>query len=299
MPHKNTGYIDLHLHSSCSDGIFSPGEIVALAAEHGLAAIALADHDTVAGVIPAITAAAGSGVEVIPAVELSVQFKSWSDVHLLGYGIDVTDEVFLSHLNSFRIRREQRNLEILQRVNALLAGSGLSIITPGEVARFARDTIGRPHIARALIERRFASSVEDAFRRYLVPCNVPKQYWPINDAIGEIHRTGGIAVLAHPTSVSTDRQELEDIIRELAAIGLDGIEVFNNMAHADEMEFLRRIAGQEKLLITGGSDFHGIEAGIEPGKGRGGIRFSTALLPAVSTRIRKRRVSSGLCMPCN
>ena len=153
---------------------------------------------------------------------------------------------------------------------------------------FTRDTIGRPHIARALLERGYASTVEDAFKRYLVPCNVPKCYWPIDDAIHEIKRIGGVSVLAHPTSVSTDRQVLRDIIVELAEIGLDGIEVYNNMAHAEEMEFLRRLAIELGLFMTGGSDFHGIEEGLELGKGRGGIRFSDTLLTPLRERLSER-----------
>jgi predicted metal-dependent phosphoesterase TrpH len=157
-----------------------------------------------------------------------------------------------------------------------------------EVLVFTRDAIGRPHIARALLERGYAVTVEDAFKRYLVPCNVPKCYWPIDDAIQEIRRIGGISVLAHPTSVSSDRQELRELVIELSCMGLDGVEVFNNMAHSDEMEFLRRLADEQGLLITGGSDFHGIEEGLQIGRGRGGIRFNNSLLAPIRKRLSER-----------
>lgn len=284
--HRN--FIDLHIHSNYSDGAFSPEELVQRASAAELVAIAIADHDSVAGVSQCITAGLQRNIDVVPAVELSVQFKSWQDVHLLGYGIDVTDDVFLNKLNGFRERREHRNIDILERVNDMLAEEQRAAIDLSEVLAFARDAIGRPHIARALLERGYASTVEDAFKRYLVPCNVPKCYWPIDDAIKEIRRIGGIAVLAHPTSVSTDRQELRDIIAELSDLGLDGIEVFNNMATVDEMEFLRRFAVETGLLVTGGSDFHGIEEGLEMGRGRGGIRFSDAILAPIRKRLSER-----------
>ena len=289
MKTDNRLFIDLHIHSNCSDGAFSPTELVQLASREGLIAVAIADHDSVAGVAEGVAAGTNCGIEVIPAVELSVQFRSWQDVHLLGYGMEWSDTVFLQKLNGFRGRREHRNIEILERVNEMLAEEGRAPVELSEVLAFARDSIGRPHIARALLERGYVSTVEDAFRRYLVPCNVPKFYWPMQDAIQEIRRLGGVAVLAHPTTVSSDRQELRDILTELSETGLDGIEAFNNLAQQDEMEFLRRLADELGLLATGGSDFHGIEEGLQMGRGRGGIRFSDTLLAPLRKRLTVRR----------
>ena len=159
-----------------------------------------------------------------------------------------------------------------------------------EVVRsYARDSIGRPHIARALMEREYANSMEDAFKRYLVPCNVPKFYWPISEAIAEIHRTGGVAVLAHPTSISKDVGILDSVIADLQLSGLDGIEVYNNMGWPLEIEFLRRTAESKGLLMTAGSDFHGIEEGLEIGRGREGIRFDSALLAPLYERLQQIR----------
>jgi len=289
MKIDNRLFIDLHIHSNCSDGAFSPNELVQQASREGLTAVAIADHDSVAGIAEGVAAGLAFGVEVLPAVELSVQFKSWQDVHVLGYGMDWSDARFLQKLNGFRERREHRNEEILEKVNEMLFEENLAEITLAEVLAFSRDTIGRPHIARALLERGYVSNVEDAFRRYLVPCNVPKCYWPIQDAIEEIRRLGGVSVLAHPTTVSTNRQELRDIVTELSESGLDGIEVFNNLAQADEMEFLRRLAGELELLVTGGSDYHGIEEGLQMGRGRGGIRFSDTLLAPLRKRLSARK----------
>jgi len=289
MKIDNRLFVDLHIHSNCSDGAFSPTELVEQASREGLIAIAIADHDSVAGVAEGVAAGLTCGIEVIPAVELSVQFKTWPDAHLLGYGMEWSDARFLQKLNGFRERREHRNMEILERVNEMIAEEGRAPVDLSEVLAFARDAIGRPHIARALLERGYVSNIEDAFRRYLVPCNVPKCYWPMQDAIQEIRRLGGVAVLAHPTSVSSDRQVLRDILTELSETGLDGIEVFNNMAQSDEMEFLRRLADELGLLVTGGSDYHGIEEGLQMGRGRGGIRFSDTLLATLRKRLSVRR----------
>jgi 3',5'-nucleoside bisphosphate phosphatase len=281
--------IDLHIHSSFSDGAFTPSELVILAGKHDLHVIAIADHDSVAGVEEAAVAGGAAGIEVIPAVELSVQFEGWQDVHLLGYGIDYCDEKFLQNLDGFRRRREGRNDEILGRVNDCLRAEGRNSLNRENVLAYVRDAIGRPHIARALLERGYADSVEDAFRRYLVPCNVPKSYWSIADAIAEIHRIGGVAVLAHPTSISRDPGTLGPVIAALHLSGLDGIEVYNNMGWPLEIEFLRRTAEDHGLLVTAGSDFHGIEEGLEIGRGREGVRFDSALLAPLRERIQQMR----------
>jgi predicted metal-dependent phosphoesterase TrpH len=281
--------IDLHIHSSFSDGAYTPTELVSLAEKLSVSTIAIADHDSVAGVQEATVAGTVAGVDVLTAVELSVQFKEWKDVHLLGYGIDYNDKHFLENLDKFRRRRDGRNDEILGRVNEMLKSEGRSALDRETVRSFARDSIGRPHIARALLERGYVSSVEEAFKNYLVPCNVPKLYWPIDEAISEIHRIGGVAVLAHPTSISKDTGILGSIISSLHATGLDGIEVYNNMSWPQEIEFLRRTADAQGMLVTAGSDFHGIEEGLEIGKGREGIRFDSALLAPLHERIHQMR----------
>lgn len=278
--------IDLHIHSSFSDGAFTPAELIALAAQLDVQTIAIADHDSVAGIEEATITGSGAGVTVLPAVELSVTFDELQDVHLLGYGINFRDETFLLNLDGFMQRREGRNGEILERVNCCLREEGRDSLDLERVLAFARGSIGRPHIARALLERGYADTVEDAFRRYLGPCNVPKSYWPMAEAIAEIHRIGGAAVLAHPTSISKNLTALGPVIADLQLLGLDGIEVYNNMGWPLEIEFLRRTAVESGLLMTAGSDFHGIEEGLAIGRGREGIRFDSALLAPLYERIQ-------------
>lgn len=282
--------IDLHIHSSYSDGAYPPSELISMAAQLGIKAIAIADHDSVSGVTEAVSFGQRYGIEVIPAVELSVQFDSFQDVHLLGYGINYRNETFLGRIFDFRNRREHRNNEIVERVNTQLIAEGRDVITIDEVLAFAHDAIGRPHIARVLLDHKYVSNLEDAFQHYLIPCNIPKSYWEMENAIHEIHRIGGVAVLAHPTSISKDLQELRRVILKLKDKGLDGIEVFNNMGWPQEIEFLRRLAAELDLLATAGSDFHGIEVGIEIGKGREGICFDSSLLAPLITKIQERRI---------
>lgn len=266
--------VDLHLHTNYSDGIHPPARVVELAAQKGLAAIAISDHDSVSGIDEAQAAGAELGVEVISAVELSVEFGKYHDVHLLGYFIDHRDPGFNRTLAEFRTRRDSRGKAIVGKINQKLKVHNLPPISYEDVAALAKEALGRPHIARVLVEKGMARDMEDAFRRYLVPCNVPKEYFPVQEAIETVHRLGGVAVLAHPHSISNDRAVLKTVVSGLAAMGLDGLEVFNNMCFDDDMIFLENLANSHGLAITGGSDYHGNENDVEIGTGRGGLAVS-------------------------
>ncbi len=282
-------HIDLHLHSNFSDGMLSPSALVRAAREAGLTTIALSDHDTISGVTEAIAAGIPNHVKVIPAVELSVAFREFNDVHLLGYMIDINSQPLCGQLDAFAERRRTRNSQMVELVNRRLDEEGKKNLDLAEVTALAGGVIGRPHIARALMAHGHVSSMEEAFQQYLVPCNIPKQYWPMQDAIEAIRAAGGVAVLAHPTSITRDLRLLEDIITGLKSSGLDGIEVYNSMASEAEMMFLQKLARQLDLIVTGGSDFHGINPEDRIGFGRGGIRFSEAFIPPMEEIARNRR----------
>jgi len=267
-------FVDLHLHTNYSDGIHPPARIVELAAQKGLAAIAISDHDSVSGIDEALAAGADLGVEVIPAVELSVEYGKHHDIHLLGYFIDHRDPNFNRTLADYRTRRDARGKAIVDRINEKLKVHHLPAISYEEVAALAKEALGRPHIARILVEKGAARDMEDAFRRYLGPCNVPKKYFPVQEAIETVHSLGGVAVLAHPHSISSDRAILKTVVSELARLGLDGLEVFNNMCFDDDMIFLENLARTHGLTITGGSDYHGVEDDVQIGTGRGGLAVS-------------------------
>ena len=270
--------IDLHIHSTASDGIHKPDELVKMAHDAGLSAIAIADHDSVDSVDEALVAAERYGITVIPAVELSVEYGKYHDVHLLGYWIDHQDIDFRAKLSRFRERRESRGLRVIEKINDKLRDEGRLPIAPGDVMALAEGALGRPHIARVLMKIGYADSMQDAFNNYLVPCNLPKEYMPFDDAVQEIKRIGGVAVLAHPQSISRGKEELLHILSDMASRGLDGVEALNTMGLEGEEQFLCRIAKSLELAVSGGSDFHGGEEGLKMGRGRGNLAVTFDLL---------------------
>ncbi|HEX9023009.1 MAG TPA: PHP domain-containing protein [Geobacteraceae bacterium] len=261
----NGACVDLHVHSSYSDGIHKPAELVRMAADRGLRAIALTDHDSVDGVDEALTAGERLGVEVIPGIELSVSFRGYRDVHLLGYLIDHRDPAFAARLREFRKTRAERGRAIIDRINARLTREKRKNIEYDEVLAVAGGTIGRPHIARVLMAKGYVHGIQDAFDRYLEPCYVPKYQIPMAEALSLVRRIGGVAVLAHPPSITADRATLGGMIGELAGMGLDGVEVFANMCYKVEINFFNDLAERLGLVATGGSDYHGLEDDVEMG----------------------------------
>jgi predicted metal-dependent phosphoesterase TrpH len=292
-------WVDLHIHSIHSDGLCTPAELVQMAARNGLRSIALADHDSLDGIDEALEAGARFGVEVIPAIELSVEFRGHQDIHLLGYYVDYRDDEFREKLARFRTRRDERGRAIVDRINTRLAGEGKETIHYEEVAALASGALGRPHIARVLVARKLARDVQDAFDRYVVPCNVPKVYFPMTEALTEIRRTGGVSVLAHPATITSNRTLLKNLLGDLAAGGLEGLEICNRNCSSDDMYFLDRLAGSLGLLKTGGSDFHGFEGESEPGSGQSMVRFPYQWVEAMSMfrGTRDRASASGGPLP--
>jgi Predicted metal-dependent phosphoesterases (PHP family) len=286
-------YIDLHVHSKASDGIFTPSELVDLAQTAGLYAIALSDHDSVDGIDEAVSAAANSGLRIIPAVELSVEYGKHHDVHLLGYWINHKDIVFCRMLEQFREKRESRGLKVIEKINLKLEHEGREPIDNAEVIALASGSLGRPHIARVLIDKGYAATMQDAFNNYLQPCNVPKEYLPFEEAVKEIKRIGGVPVLAHPQSLTRNREELKGIIADMAGKGLEGIEAYNTMGVEGDDTALRRLADSLGLASTGGSDFHGGEDGLQLGKGRGNLAVTSELLESLEAKRKQGTAKTG------
>jgi 3',5'-nucleoside bisphosphate phosphatase len=253
---------DLHTHSNRSDGLLAPAELVNFMAGRGVSAVALTDHDTVAGVDEALEAGRVLGTEVVAGVELSVSFRHYRDVHVLGYFVDHRNPGLLALLESFRSARMERGRCIVERINEKLGSEKRLPIRYEEVLATAAGAVGRPHIARVLLKHRYVRTMEDAFRKYLEPCNVPKLYIPIEEGMIEIRRSGGVPVLAHPSSMTKDRRELRLLAEELRSMGLEGMEAFCPTAAGTEGYAIERIAEENGLVATGGSDFHSDEAGI-------------------------------------
>lgn len=254
-------YADLHTHTTSSDGTEPPAHNVRLAAEAGLSAIAITDHDTVSGVPEALAAAERYGVEVVPGVEIST-VSGGQDIHVLGYWVDIGDERFLARLKELRETRDRRNEMLLERLSALgLPLSMEDVLAETEALRKRRDdTVGRPHIAAAMVRKGYVSNVQVAFERYLAKGGAayvnPPRIEP-ETAIAWIREAGGAPVLAHPGLY--DDEEL--VVRLASGGGLAGIEA-RHADHDAEAELrYRELAKRYGLLVTAGSDFHGYRDG--------------------------------------
>ena len=244
---------DLHLHSTASDGVYAPQELVRRAAQAGFDTLALTDHDSVEGIAQATEAARLLGMRLIPGVELSCGAQR--EIHVLGYGVDPGNAALLAFCGRRRAQREERAEKIVQRLGEL--GKPVSL---DRVRELARGVIARPHIARAMVEAGHVATVAEAFDRYLAPgkpAYVPKEDVKVGQAAALIAQAGGVAVLAHPMQLKLGEMALEALISEWKAQGLAGIEVYHPSAQNNHAAALLHLAQREGLLVTGGSDFHG------------------------------------------
>lgn len=272
-------YIDLHTHSTCSDGTFTPAGLAAHAAGKGLAAFALTDHDTTDGLPEAAAAAAKYGVEFVPGIEFSTDYEG-RDIHIVGLDIDPGEEELSAKLQSFRKNRDARNEEMLE----LLRRIGGFDITMDELKKaYGEHTvITRAHFGRWLFEHGCVKSISEAFDRYLgdgCPCFVEKKKTRPQTAIRLILGAGGIPVLAHPLLYHMTPEELEDMTRSLKEAGLQAIEaIYSSNTGMDESN-MRRLARKLGLKISGGSDFHGKNKPLlEIGSGRGNLKIPYEVL---------------------
>lgn len=285
-------HIDLHIHSTCSDGTFAPRQVVELAKRAGLRAIALTDHDTVAGVGEALEAGEEVVMEVVTGVEMSAAYAPGS-MHLLGYYLSPTHPELASVLKRLQEGRAARAPKIVERLQSL----GLEI-TLAETLDLAGGLAGRAHIAQALMNRRYVTSINEAFSRYLSkgrPGYVDRLRLSPEELIDVIRQAGGLAALAHPSTLALDQfHDLNGLVARLKAMGLEGIEVFSPY-HTPEMTTVyEEIARRHGLLCTGGSDFHGRPNDNADLRGAGlGVRFPYALLDGLKVRVAERRGGSG------
>jgi len=243
-------YADLHLHTIFSDGTYTPEELINQSQKSGLSAIAVVDHDTVDGITLAIAAAQESGIEVLPGVELSAEYKT-QEVHILGYLIDHRDKSFLEKTASLRANRIERVHKIVAKLNAL--GIPLEAKSVFELA--GSGTVGRLHIARALVKEGFVKSIYEVFQKYIGdhgPAYVLGFRFSPQEAIEFIRKAGGVPVLAHPYTLNND-----ELILEFVKLGLMGLEVYYPEHSQGTVNFYLELARKNNLLVTGGSDCHG------------------------------------------
>jgi len=250
--------VDLHIHSSVSDGRFTPAEVVCKSAEAGLTAIALADHDNVDGIVPALEAATNfPWLKVIPCVEISTDVPQ-GEVHMLGYFIDYTHQELLMALESMRNSRQKR----AQGMVAKLANLGLTIEWKRVQEIAGSGSIGRPHIAQALLEKGYIATIKEAFTKYIGwggPAYVEREKMSLAEAVELILQANGLPVLAHPLTIN----EPEVMVSELKESGLIGLEAYYGDYTAEEINRLLSLADKYGLITTGGSDYHGLDDSAE------------------------------------
>ena len=274
MDYKNRLGIDLHIHSTASDGSFTPAEIINHAQRLNLAAIAITDHDSIYGSKEALRAGIPPCLKFLTGVEISAAHPSFfpgsGSFHILGYGICLDNHALNQTLNRLREARKNRNPKIIKRLNEL----GLKISLEDVEQAVADGQLGRPHIAQTMIKKGFVESMDEAFDQFLgagKPAYVDKKRIGCEAAIKMIRDAGGIPVLAHPAllDIEDDRQ-LEELIKNLIRIGMRGIEVYYPEHSTEQTQHYAKLANKYDLLMTGGTDFHGsITPKIKMGTGKG------------------------------
>lgn len=256
MTYSPQRFIDLHIHTTFSDGSYSPVEVVRRAKELGLEAISITDHDDVSGITQAITSGQKLGVEVISGVELSTHGNGF-DVHILGYLFDHNAESIQTYIEHFQEERRQRSRKIVERLHQL----GFKVSYDLVCQKAGEGSIGRPHVATVMKEEGYVFSIEEAFKKYLgdgKPAFVPKLKIEPLRAIRLIHNAGGLAFIAHP-AVDVD----EEYVVSLIQLGLDGIETIHPHHNRAAVQKYRQLAQQHNVLECGGSDCHGNLNGYE------------------------------------
>src|SRR5712692_6178775 len=273
----SAGAIDLHTHTTHSDGSASPEELIGAARLNGALAVAITDHDTVGSFAEARAASERFGIEFVPGIEISAEFSSGT-MHILGYCVDETSAQLTEKLDELKHAREERNPQMA----SLLQSLGLDI-GYDEVAQLAGNQIvGRPHFARLMVEKGYVGSIQEAFDRFLkkgAAAYVEKARLSPADSIALIHAAGGVAVLAHPYQLKLSS------FAQLAEVGLDGIEAIYSRHSVAQRSFYAEIAARHNLLVTGGSDYHGShKPDISLVTGLGDLEVPYALLEAVKAR---------------
>jgi predicted metal-dependent phosphoesterase TrpH len=249
--------IDLHIHSTFSDGMLKPAEIVDLAESQGLSAIAITDHDTAAGIDEAVQRGSEKGIEVFSGIEIS----SWhgdTSMHILGYCFNHEDRQFNNRLQLLQNGRETRNARIMENLNRL----GIKVDSRELLHYSEYGQTGRPHIARLLVDKGVTKTIDLAFKHYLrrgAAAYAERFRFSAHDAVAMIREAGGIAVLAHPSSLDPTLRSIPQLLKDLCSVGLKGVEVYYPSHSSKIVKALLKMADELDLFITGGSDFHDME----------------------------------------
>ncbi len=281
-------YIDLHTHSNCSDGSMTPTELVAHAAERGLKAIALSDHDTVAGIDEALEAGKRYGVEIVPAIEFSVQ--SETETHILGFYIDHKCDRLREALENINKVRWQRTVNTCENLRRL----GFDVTMEEALKIAPSGLIGRAHFARILMEKGYTKSVKEGFDKYLAngrPAYDGTQYLTAEAAVRLIDEIGGVSFVAHPHLIRLGDEELREFLVALKSYGLCGIEGYYNEYTQEMQDYFQSLAKELKLEISGGTDYHAkMKPHIEIGIGQGNMRIPYSVLENIKNIVSSKKI---------
>lgn len=272
------GNIDLHLHTTASDGVMAPSEIVNYAKNRGLLAIAITDHDTIEGLEEGLLEGERIGLEVIPGIEISAEHSPGS-MHLLGFFIDIHHPILKERLEYLQKARAERNPRMVEKLNKL----GIDISFDEVLKASGGGQVGRPHFAQVLLEKGYVRSFQEAFDRFLkkgASAYVDKMRFSAEESIHFINEANGVAVLAHPNTLQLNGySELENLVLRLVKRGLKGIEAYYPEHSALEVAQYKTLAERHGLLVTGGTDYHGIEKnGLDIGIGRGEMKLPYSIV---------------------
>ncbi|WP_281047812.1 PHP domain-containing protein [Spirochaeta thermophila] len=274
--------LDLHTHSTASDGALSPSLLIKEAARLGIGLLALTDHDTTSGLEEASRAAREEGISFIPGIEIEVAHEG-GEFHLLGLGIDASHPVLGHLLADLRRRRHERNVRIIHRMRE--AGIEVSLEDMEEV----QGVVTRPHFARLLVARGLARSIPEAMEEYLNygrPFYEPKAGCTLEEAVRAIHTAGGLAVIAHPVSLGIPDEQLVRRFADYREAGVDGVEAYHYSHSLEEARKFSRIAASLGLLVSAGSDFHGKDRrDVDLGTTAGGLTITSSLIPDLIERL--------------
>ena len=277
--------IDLHTHSTISDGTDSPAEIVALGAGAGLAALALTDHDTLDHLPEARAAADARGLRLVPGCEISCELdgRAPGSMHLLVYFVDEAPGPLRDRMGGLQAGRVERNDQILES----LQSHGIGVTHDEVLAKAGPGSVGRPHIARVLMEKGYVGSIQEAFDRWLAkgkPAYFERVRLRPEESIELAHASGGVTVVAHPGSLDLDPGPLAELVAALAAAGLDGLECEYGRYTSEERTAYAELAARHGLAATGGSDYHGEnKPDLRVGVGRGDLAVPDELLEELET----------------
>jgi predicted metal-dependent phosphoesterase TrpH len=275
------GYVDLHLHTTASDGVRSPSNLVNYAKEKGLRAIAITDHDTIEGLEEAMAEGRKINFEVIPGIEISAEYSPGS-MHLLGYFLDIHHPLLNERLAYLQKARAERNPKIVEELNRL----GIKVTYEDVIKASGGGQVGRPHFAQVLLERGYVRSIQEAFERFLkkgAPAYHDKFRFKAEEAIHFIQEASGVAVIGHPNTLGANgTSELDALLSQLVKEGLKGIEIYYPEHSPAEVATYKFLAEKYGLVMTGGTDYHGIEGnGLEVGVGRGNMKLPYSIVEAL------------------